>query len=122
MSTSIPITNKQIVAGNLDKYSQFYEFKYYPVEGSLMDKLSLYIYLQSKSDEKEIPEKMSLFFANESQFRDFVREAAKNYFYFLDKRIHPDIPISKYREIMLSHFLADIRQEVENYWKENPNQ
>ena len=105
------LTNITTVAGNIKDYEQSYDIKYYPKVRDLTDKIALYIYL---GDKKAI---RTLYFSSHEQLKTLIFNLTISYFYFLDKRIKPVIPIEQFRMIKLDEFLKDLRLNQTNIWK-----
>lgn len=114
MSEKISLTGEQIVAGNIKDFQQLYEIFYYPTERSLVDKIALYIYLANK--EKQYA-KRSIYFSSIEQLKEFIIDLVMAYFYFIDKRIKPDIPLDMFRRIRLSSFLNELGDKQLMMWR-----
>lgn len=113
MSEKIGLTGEKVVAGNIKDFQQIYQLFYYPKERSLPDKVAFYIYL---ANNKKLYAKRSIYFSSLEQLKTLAKDIIKAYFYFLDKRVVPDIEVSRYRKLMLEALLQELRREQVNVW------
>ena len=118
MSDKIDLTGEEVVAGNIKDFQQLYQIFYYPKERSLVDKIALYIYLGNNYKKYA---KRSIYFSSIEQLKKLIINLMKAYFYFIDKRIIPDIPVSEFRRIKLDELLRELRTEQMGVWQNNGN-
>lgn len=113
------LTELTTVAGNISDAQQCYQIFYYPKSLDLPQKVALFTYLVPPSlKEKGImPKPRSLYFSSLEQLKTLIFDLTNSYFYFLDKRIKPVIPIEEFRLIKLDEFFKDLRQNQTNIWK-----
>ncbi|GAF84412.1 unnamed protein product, partial [marine sediment metagenome] len=123
MSEKIDLTGEQIVMGNRKDQLQLYQIFYYPPEKTekekRVDKTAVYFYLKNKEGEGKPYARRSVYFAEIPQYRHFIIDNIKAYFNWLDKRIKPAIPRSKYRQDMLIGLLQEIKEMMFDEWRNN---
>ena len=118
MSISINLTGEKIVQGNINSLNQIYEYKYYPKEGELIQKVALYLYLRKKEEGAINYARRSVYFQSLPQLREFIRDTIKSYFHLLDHRIKSEVMSkSQYRRMMLRGLLEDISEMQTEVWR-----
>lgn len=118
MSDKIDLTGEQVVAGNISDFQQSYQIFYYPKERSLVDKIAMYIYLNpNQITGKKQYAKRSIYFSSINQLKGMIINLMQSYFYLINQRIIPEIPISEFRKIKLNELLSELRTRQLELWQ-----
>jgi len=113
------ITDLTTVAGNSRDFQQIYKIGYYPKSVDLPQKIVLSIYeVPAKLKEQNImPKPRSLYFSSIEQLKTLILNLTKSYFFFLDKKTDPVIPISEFRLLQLDTFVKDLIKTQKENWR-----
>ena len=115
MSISINLTPEQVVASNVKENFECYQFRFYPMEGELPPKMSLYIFWKDKLTH-EIKARRSLGFTSVPQLRQFLRDSIKAYFNLMENVIPYDPRLSAAQNKLMR--LHDLLEEISLFMRE----
>lgn len=118
MSISINITPEQIVASNVKENYEVYQYRFYPREGNLPPKSSLYLFWKDKVS-GEIKARRSIGFTSVPQLRQFLRDSIKAYFNLFTNTIpyDPKFTVAQNNLIRLKELLEDLSFFMREEWK-----